>query len=154
MILNDVLARFDRTTIRFSGSIQGHPGENGKAVSLEMTSGNGRIEDVLDLFIEARRPPITGNLIFASRFELPPQPNSFITNMKLQGKFGVDSGKFTNSQIQSSLSRISESADKKDRLPLENAETLVSNLQGGVTVENGVAHFSGLSLRVPGADAY
>jgi hypothetical protein len=153
VFLNDVLARFDRTAVLFSGAIEGHPGKNGKAVSLEITSTKGRIEDLLNLFIEDKQPPVTGNVSFASHFELPPQPPSFVTGMKLQGDFGVGSGKFTNADIQSSLSRISENAAKKDRLPVENPATLVSNLQGKATVENGVAHLSALSLRVPGAAA-
>ncbi len=153
VFLNDVLARFDRTTIRFSGTIEGHPGKNGKQVSLEMTSGSGRIEDLLDLFIEAKQPPLTGNISFTSHFELPPQPGSFVTGMQLQGRFGVGSGKFTNPDIQSSLNRISQSAAKKDKLSPENPATLVSNLQGKTIVENGVAHLSDLSLRVPGAEA-
>ncbi len=153
VVLNDAVARFDRTTIRFSGTVEGHPGKNGKAVSLAMTSASGRIEDLLDLFIDASQPPLTGNIAFASQFELPPQPNSFVTAMNIQGEFGVGAGKFTNNEIQSSLSRISENAAKKDGLSPENLATLVSNLQGRVMVQGGVAHLSRLSLRVPGAEA-
>jgi hypothetical protein len=153
VFLNDVLARFDRSTVRFNGAIEGHPGDNGKVVSLEMTSGSARIENLLNLFIEAKRPPLTGNINFVSHFDLPPNPRSFVTGMELKGRFGVGSGKFTNAQIQSSLSRVSENAAKKDGLPLEDPATLVSKLQGKAMVENGVAHLSDLSLRVPGAEA-
>ena len=153
VFLNGVLARFDHTALRFSGVIEGHPGKAGKAVSLEMTSESGRIEDLLNLFIEAKLPPLTGNITLSNHFELPPQPGSFVTGMKLEGQFGVGSGKFTNSDIQSSLKRISQSAVKKDHLPPENPVTLVSNLHGKTTVENGVAHLSDLLLRVPGAEA-
>jgi hypothetical protein len=117
-----------------------------------MKSEGARIEDLLNLFIEAKRPPLTGNITFVSHFELPPHPSSFLTGMKLEGRFGVRSGKFTNAQIQSSLSRISKNAAKKDGLPLEDPATLVSNLRGRTTVQNGVAQLSDLLLRIPGAE--
>ena len=153
VVLKDVVARFDRSTIRFSGAIEGHPGENGKSVSLDMTSASSRIEDLLDLFIKAKRAPLTGDVEFAGQFTLPPKPASFLKNMQIAGEFGVASGKFRNQEIQTSLSRISESAANKDRLPLEDPTTLVSNLQGRVWVKDAVANLRGLSLRVPGAQA-
>jgi hypothetical protein len=153
VLLKDVVARFDRSTIRFDGAIEGHPGRNGKAVSLDMTSSSSRIEDLLDLFIQAKRAPFTGNVEFAGQFTLPPKPASFLNDMQVQGEFGVAAGKFRSQEIQTSLSRISESAANKDHLPLEDPATLVSNLHGRVMVKDAIANLAGLSLRVPGAEA-
>jgi hypothetical protein len=153
LLLNSVTAHFDRTTVQFQGAFSGNPDQHGKAVVLEMTALRGRIEDLLNLFIESKRAPLTGNVDFATHFELPPGAPSMLTAMKIQGGFGVGSGKFTNTEIQSSLGRISDDAAKKDHLPGDDPETLVSNLRGRVIVENGVANLTSLLLTVPGAAA-
>ena len=76
-----------------------------------------------------------------------------LTTMRIQGGFGVGSGKFANTEIQSSLGRISDDAAKKDHVPADDPETLVSNLRGRVSIENGVTNLTSLLLTVPGAAA-
>lgn len=151
--LNDVVARFDRTEVHLNGAIEGHPGKDGKAVELRIRSLSGRIEDLLNLFIAGDRAPLSGNVNLEAQVDVPAGSQSFLTGMKVQGSFGVGSGKFVSREIQSSLSRISNDASKKDRTSPESSETLVSSLNGKVTVENGVANLVNLSLRVPGAEA-
>jgi hypothetical protein len=152
--LNNVKANFDNTTVYVKGSVAGQEGRGGKFVSLDMSEPSGRVEDVLNLFISAKTPPMTGSVTFRGHIDLPPGPAQFVERMKLQGDFGVAAGKFTDKGTEWDISRLSESADKhaKGQRP-ENPETVLSDLKGHAVANNGVASFSNLSFTVPGAQA-
>jgi hypothetical protein len=155
--LNNVTAHFDNTTVQMKGSVAGQEGSGGKLVSLDMWEPSGRVEDILDLFISAITPPMTGSVTFRGHFVLPPGKAQFVQRMQLEGDFGVGAGRFTDKETQADLARLSESADKKkdkkDQQTRENPETVLSNLKGHAVANNGIATLSGLSFSVPGADA-
>jgi AsmA-like C-terminal region len=151
--LNDVTAHFDRTTVKFKGSVAGEEGKSGKLTKLDMFEQTGRIEDLLDLFISAKTAPMTGNVTFQGHFELPPGSDPFVQRMKLEGDFGVDAGKFTDKDTEADVTRLSESAEKKRKPTVENPETVLSDLKGHAIATNGVATLSHLSFTVPGAKA-
>jgi hypothetical protein len=152
--LSNVTAHFDNTTAYFKGSVAGQEGKSGKFVSLDMSEPSGRLEDLLNLFISAKMPPMTGSVIFRGHIDLPPGPTQFVERMRLQGDFGVAAGKFTDKGTEVDISRLSESADKhaKGQRP-ENPETVLSDLKGHAVANNGVATLSDLSFTVPGAQA-
>jgi AsmA-like C-terminal region len=152
-VLNNVTATFDRTTVYFKGSVAGQPGMSGKVVSLDMQEASGRIEDLLDLFISSKEPPMTGNVTFRGHVDLPPGTGALVERMKVNGDFGVATGRFTNRETQDDLARLSESAEKKRGVVEENPETVVSDLEGHASSDRGVATLSRLSFTVPGAKA-
>ena len=151
--LNDGTAHFDQTMVKFKGSVAGEQGKSGKIVKLEMFEQSGRIEDLLDLFISARVPPMTGNVSFRGHLELPSGGATFAERMKLEGDFGVGSGKFTDKGTEADLTRLSESAKKKQKTEAENPATVVSELKGHAVADQGIARLSNVSFRVPGASA-
>jgi hypothetical protein len=147
-------AHFDRTQLVCSGSIEGQQGDEGKAVSLNIYSSAGRIEDLFNLFTAAKNPPMTGNVGFFLRIQVPPKPARLLEAMRVDGTFGIGSGRFKNYNIQSSLHKISNSAAKKDKEPAENASTFVSQLSGKVAVRNGTANLSAVNLEFLGGRAW
>ncbi len=151
--LEQVFARFDRTTLTANGMVASHAGESGKTASLDIESSDGRIEDLLKLFISAKQAPMTGNIRFRAHAELPPTPQAFVQKIRLTGEFGVGSGKFTNRETESNISRLSESAQSGRRRERENEETVLSNLTGHAGISGGVAELSNVSFNVPGAAA-
>jgi AsmA-like C-terminal region len=151
--LNNVTAHFDNTTVEMKGSVAGQEGSSGKIVSLDMWEPVGRVEDILDLFISPITPPMTGSVTFRGHFVLPPGKAPLVERMQLVGDFGVGAGRFTDRETQADLTRLSESAEKKDKQARENPENVLSDLKGHAVVNNGVAALSGLSFSVPGADA-
>lgn len=151
--LNDVTAHFDRTTVKFKGSVAGQQGKRGKTASLEMFEESGRIEDLLNLFISGRVPPMTGSVTFHGNVEIPAGPAPFVQRMKLQGDFGVAAGKFTDKATEADVTRLSNSADKKQKAQAEDPQTVLSDLKGHGVANNGVATLSHLSFAVPGAKA-
>lgn len=136
------------------GSIAGQQGNGGKVAAIDVTEPSGRIEDLLNLFVSARTPPMTGSVTFHGHAEIPPDPGGFVQRMKLQGDFGIAGGKFTDKATEGDISRLSESADKQLKgQRQENPETVLSKLQGHGAATNGVATLSNLSFSVPGAQA-
>lgn len=150
--LDQVVAHFDRTTVMVQGAVASRNGESGKTASLDMFMQDGRIEDVLDLFISARQSPMTGSVGLRAHVFLPPSPDPFVQRLQMTGDFGVGSARFTNRETEQSISRLSESAEKK-KAPPENPETVLSNLKGHGVLNGGTAKLSNLSFDVPGAAA-
>lgn len=149
--LENVIGHFDRTTVAATGSITG---ENGKLTSVDLFGMDGRIEDLLDLFIKSKRPPMTGSVRFRAHVELPPESEPFIKKLKLVGDFGIGAGKFMNSRTQTNLGKLSESAQKAEKRDYpEDPATVLSNLKGHVVARDGIATLSNLSFSVPGAYA-
>ncbi len=152
--LENVTAHFDSSTVVFKGAVTGHAGENGMNLSLDLSAAHARIEDLLDLFIGAKRAPMTGNVTLRAHVEVPPTSQEFVRKLRLTGDFGVDAGKFTDAETQTTIDRLSEGATKEKKSEQEQAETVLSDLKGHASVNGGVATLSGLSFRVPGATAW
>ena len=147
--LNRVEARLGRTVLLAQGSIAGSEGRKGKVANLRFTSRHGRIEDLLGLFVTADRSPMSGDMSFVARTELPGGNQPFLERVKLEGKFGIDDGSF-QPETQKDVNTLSAGArgDTKD-----DPETVLTDLKGTVDLSGGVAHFSDLDFGVPGANA-
>ncbi len=152
--LQNVDAHFQRTTVTSKGSVAGHPGQHGKIVRLEMAVNIGRIEDLLFLFTEEKRPSLTGSINLRATVQVPPGPPGFLRKLDLAGSCGIGSGRFTNPAVQKPVNALTQSAageDKKQQA--EDPETVLSQLSGQVSVKNGVATLSNVSFSAPGTRA-
>ena len=69
--LQNVDSHFERTTVTAKGSVAGHPGQHGKIVRLEMAVNTGRIEDLLLLVTDEKRPALTGSITLHAKVEVP-----------------------------------------------------------------------------------
>ena len=148
--LSRVEAHFGRTSVTASGSIAGAQGRRGKIAQLDLSAGPGRIEDILGLFVQEQRPPMSGTLAVKTKAEIPTGPEPFLQRVKLQGMFGVRKGSFSKAGTQRDVDELSAGArgDKKD-----DPETVLTDLEGEVALERGIAQFSDLSFTIPGAHA-
>ena len=157
--VKQVLATFLKTTVLAQGSVAGENGQQGKTTSVELTSKNGRIQDILLLFARAERAPMSGITSFHAKVTLPPGGRPFLEKVDLQGDFGIDAGTFSNANTQEGVNHMSEGAllPGKDRNKTEkreeDSETVLSDLKGHVLLKDGIARFSDLSFSVPGASA-
>lgn len=98
-------ARFDRTTAEFKGSVAKSGEASGKIASIDMWTNNGRVEDILRLFISGKTAPVTGAFTFAGHLDMPPGPEPFLRKIKMSGDFGVTGGKFANKETETDLTR-------------------------------------------------
>lgn len=149
--LNRVEARYDRTTILAEGAIAGSKQSRGKEVNLHLASRDGRIEDLLRLFVTAPRAPMSGSVSLDSHATLPSGNEGFLDKLRLTGSFGVDSGSFTHPDTQLGVDKLSAGARGKNK---DAPDNVVTDLKGDVELVHGVARFSNLTFGIPGADAH
>jgi AsmA-like C-terminal region len=163
VFLKQVETSFLQTSLAASGSVAGKPGQKGKTTSLDVEVNNGRIQDLLRLFVTASHPPMNGVTSLKAHLEIPPQKRAFLQELILRGDFGIGEGAFTKPAMQTRVDEMSERArgekqdkDKTKAKPDADADTpenVVLNLKGHVELRDGVAKFSELSFSVPGASA-
>jgi len=149
--LQNVRSHFQRTTVLSSGGVTGKPGQHGKTVALEMIVKDGRIDDLLRLLTEEKNPSMTGSVSIHAKVKVPPGPLGFLKKLDLEGDFGIGDERFTNTEVQVPLNKLSESArgeDKKQQA--DDPETVLSNLKGHISVKNGIATLSDVSFSAPG----
>ena len=148
--LTSVESYFGKTTVNSRGDVKGRPGQHGKTATLTMSVGQGRVEDLLRLFTEAR-PAETGDVRLQTKVELPPGPQAFLRRLRLEGDFGIASSRFTDPAVQQPINRLAESArgETKDKEKVDPA-TALSNLKGHVFSANGgLAKLSRISFTEP-----
>ena len=152
--LQNVDSRFQRTTVTSNGSVAGHPGQQGKTVRLEMAVNGGRIEDLLSLFTEEKRPSMTGSINLRAKVQVPPGPPGFLRKLDLAGSFGIGSGRFTNPDVQQPVNTLTQSGrGENKKQQAEDPETVLSTFRGQVSAKNGVATLSSVSFSAPGTRA-
>lgn len=147
--LNRVLAHFGRTTVIAEGSVAHSAGSKGKVANLQLTARDGRIEDVLGLFV-SERSPMSGTVSLQAKVSIPPDQDTFEEKVELDGHFGIDQGTFSKQKIQQDVDQLSAGARGQNK---EDPETVLTDLTGQVKLQRGVAHFSELSFGIPGAKA-
>lgn len=149
--LKRVDAHFGRTHVVAEGSIAESPGGQGKTALIDLRASNGRIEDLLRLFVKADRPPMSGSVTLQAKTEIPPGEGPFLKKVKLRGEFGVGAGSFSKPGTQESVNKLSTGASgEKD---VSDPETVLIDLAGQAALQDGTARFSDLSFGVPGAVA-
>jgi len=148
--LNRVEAKFRRTLVIATGSIAGSQGQDGKSAKLRLSTRNGRIEDILGLFVTAPHSPMSGAVSLAARAEIPPGDRPFLERVRLNGSFGVDDGSFSTPETQRDVDALSAGARGRNK---EDPETVLTDLKGNVDLSDGVAKFSDLAFGVPGANS-
>lgn len=156
-LLQNINASFNKTTISALGSIASKVNQHGKTAAFEITSKDGRIQDLLLLFSKSPRAPMSGIVSFKARVLLPPEQKPFLERVVLQGDFGIDAGSFTKSDTQQGVNSLSRGAlGEKNPEPEKDKpdpQSVLSDLTGHVLLKNGTARFSDLSFSVPGAFA-
>ena len=149
--LKQVNADFLKTHVVAEGSVAGSPDAKGKIARIDLRASNARIEDCLYLFAQSRRPPMSGSLIAHVQAQIPEGPQPFLRRIKLQGKFGIAAGAFSQPSTQEGVNKLSAGArGEKDT---SDPETVLTDLEGQVRLQNGIAKFEDLSFGVPGAAA-
>ncbi|MGB7600734.1 MAG: hypothetical protein WBM24_10550 [Candidatus Sulfotelmatobacter sp.] len=176
--LKQVDGDFWNTHVSARGSVATSPDREGKTALIDLQSRSARIDDLLLLFVQAKRAPMSGDVTFQAHAELPPGEQKFLKKIKLRGNFGIGGGSFAQPSTQKGVNELSAGARgekniSKDIQKNENAnsknndaenknnknkeqpdpETVLIDLQGQVDVMNGAANFADLSFRVPGAHA-
>lgn len=150
-LLQPVRAQFLRSIIIARGGVEGRPGRKGKTIALDVTVEQSQIEDLLRLAARGE-PPLKGAVRFHTRFLLPPGKSDVMERLELNGRFGIESARFTKPGARRKLGELSQRA--QGRPPRDGAapeEDVASDFAGTFVMKGAVIRFSRLSFRVPGA---
>lgn len=148
--LKRVDATFGKTHVIAEGSIAGTKESKGKTALINLTSRQGRIEDILGLFDSEPRAPMSGPVSLKAKTEIRPGKAPFLHKVKLDGTFGIDDGTFSKEKTQKDVNELSAGARGEK---MQNAEPVLSDLRGQVTLASGVAKFADLTFEIPGTKA-
>ena len=150
--LDQVQAVLVKTTILSRGKVASHRSEDGKSADLEFDVRRGRIQDLLLIFVSDKQSPLNGEISLRAQTHVPPGQAPFLKRIQLNGDFGIESAKFTKAATQTSVNKLSTAAQGQGD-QTDNPDSVVSDVEGHVIVKDGVATFTGLRFRVPGARA-
>jgi hypothetical protein len=147
--LRPVRATLAGSEIVADGSVTKARGHDGRTVALEVEIDRARLEDILALVLEQRRPPIRGALRLATRFVLPPGERDVIERLRLDGAFTISGARFPSDAVQDKVDGLSRRGQGRPKD--ETVNDVPSTLEGRLVLGEGVARVSDLTFRVPGA---
>ena len=157
LVLPSLAARLGNTNLIAHASVSGKP----KTVTLDVTHGQGEIQDLILLFSDAKSSPVVGPVVFQTNIVLPPEHRPFKERVRLTGNFSINRARFTSAKTQKDVDQLSERAEgKKDKEKdhdqdddANGFERVLTDLKGDVVMKDGVATFSPVSFAMPGAAA-
>ena len=157
LVLPSIEARLGNTNLIAHGSVSGRP----KTVTLDVTHGQGEIQDLILLFSNAKASPVVGPVVFQTHVVLPSEHRPFKERVRLTGNFSINRARFTSPNTQKDVDQLSERAEgKKDKEKDHDQdddsngfERVLTDLKGDVVMKDGVATFSPVSFALPGAAA-
>jgi hypothetical protein len=147
--LERVEARLLNTALDVTGLVENLPGPVGHHITLHVEVEEGRIEDILALVADASRPLLTGEVHLRSDVSLPPGTQSVRDRLRLDGRFGLAHGEFTDTAVQAKLMELSRRSQGKSQE--ERIGRVVTNLSGDFRLIDGRLELAGLRFSVPGA---
>jgi AsmA-like C-terminal region len=150
-ILHSVDGSFLKTPVHIEGSVAGKPGQPGKTTSLNAIVRNGRIDDVLWLFVHEPKAPMEGATNFRAHIVWPSGHRPFLKRVVLQGDFEIEHAQWTKPERQMSVNMLSKRASGKKKDP--ETPNVTAGLNGKVLLSNEIAKFQDTSFKVPGAEA-
>ena len=148
VMLQQVNSNFNKTTVVSNGSVVGTPGSKGKTATVDLQVSNGRIQDILRMFVTSDEAPMSGAVSLSAQTTIPPGAAPFLRKVELLGDFGV-AGSF-KTETQQHVNQLSAASRGEND---DNPATVLSDLKGHVVLRDGTATFSNLSFGVPGASA-
>ncbi len=162
--LDRVTANFLNTSVLVKGQIAHHPGQDGKLTTMDLFVQNGRIQDVLRMFVRGHHPPLQGTTNFRAHVIVPPGDQPFLHKLRLVGDFGIEDGQFAKPATQISVDTLSQRALGEKVNPAvtqtisndtdaSDPAGVISQLAGHVELRDATATLNDLHFAVPGASA-
>jgi hypothetical protein len=148
VVLPSLQAELGKTSLDATARVAGHP----KVVELNVNRGQGEVQDLMLLFSDEQRSPIIGPITFSTKASLKPGERPFKQRVRLAGEFDINPARFTASDTQAGVDKLSAEAQGEHSQLAEDNE-VVSDLHGTVVLENGIARMPHVTFSVPGATA-
>jgi len=147
--LDEIDAKFLQTSLVAKGGVYDVKGVHGRLVTLDVDITSGRLEDVMRLAVKSSRPPMTGALRLKTKLDLPPGDVDVVDKLKLDGAFVIQSGQFTDPNVQKQINELSHRASARDLNAAR--QKVASDFSGSFRLNNGMLSLRRLTFDVPGA---
>jgi len=148
--LRSVAARLGETAIDASGQVSSAPHVNGRTLKIDMIIRNGRIQDLLQLAVPAKKPVMLARLGLNASMTLPPGRQKVIDRLQLAGRFALEHAEFTDPDVKAQIAQLSRRAQGKK--PGEPVGRIASDMRGAFVMRDGHVRFTPVRFGVPGAD--
>jgi hypothetical protein len=150
---NTTLERIDATFLETSlvakGGVYEVAEADGRLTVLDVEIASGRLQDIMKLAVKTPAPPMTGGLRLQTRLELPPGDADVVEKLRLDGRFAIEDGRFTNPDVQRKINELSHRASaRKTEAP---AARVPSDFAGRFMLADGTLTMRSLAFDVPGA---
>lgn len=130
--------------------------QGGHNITLDVSVGPARIEDLLQLAVKTEPPIMNGAVTLKTKLVLPPGNASVTNKIQLKGTFAITNATFSNEKVQARVDQLSLRGQGKpeeaSQLDKQHPETIQSQMQGRFELANSKLTFSSLNYNVPGAD--
>jgi hypothetical protein len=150
--LQPVNFQFGKSALTAQGSVEGIKGVKGKTVSLDVTTVNARLEDMLLLGVKGKKPLMRGAMGFKTKLVVPSDHDNIPQTLKLDGSFSANSAHFTQLNIQEKVNKLSHSG--KGEPEESDEDTVASDFAGRFRLDSGVMALQNVSFRVPGVGVF
>ena len=138
-MVRSVDGAFLKTQVHVEGSVASKPGQPGKTTALNVNVRNGRIEDVLWLFVKESKAPMEGATNFHAHVVWPSGHQKFLKRVVLQGDFEIEHAQWTKPERQMSVNMLSKKASGNKKDP--DTPNVTADLKGSVLLSNEIAKF-------------
>lgn len=153
--LQPVDAQLRQSHILAVGDVVRAP-QGGHNITLDVTVGPARIEDMLELGVKTEPPVMSGALKMKTRLFLPPGKVPVSQKLHLKGQFEITNATFSSVKVQAGVDELSlrgqGEAEKARQIDKQNPESIQSEMQGQFELGDSKLSFSNLQYNVPGAN--
>ena len=137
-----------KSALHARGLVEGTKGIKGKRVSLNVTSKDASLGELLRL-ASKKKSPVNGLLVIDGAFDLPQGKASVLERLELEGSVRAERLIFTDDMVQDKIDELSRRAQGKP------GDTSIGDVASKVATKfvlhKGVFTYSGLSFNVQGA---
>ena len=151
--LDRVDATFLKTSLTAKGGVYDVEGIKGRDVKMAVVIDSGRLEDVMRLAVNSDKAPMTGGLRLQASFIIPAGDMNVVDKLRLDGRFSIDGGRFTDATVQQKINEMSLRATGKLTAKEASAAAplVASDFQGRFKLADGVLRIPTLVFDIPGA---
>ncbi len=146
--LRPVHTRFLDSELVAVGEVVRVEGASGRSILVDVTGEEARVEDLIRFGLKSDTPPLTGQIDLQTTLEIPPGDRPVIERMRVAGEFTIRRARFTNLDVQKTLTRISRIG--RGETQGESGSSVVSNMRGTFEIADAALLFSRLAFAVPG----
>jgi hypothetical protein len=122
-----------------------------REIAMDVSMPQGRLEDVLPLGVPAKSSPVVGSLVVHATLSIQPGQRDILSRLRMVADFMAANARFSSLDLREKLRNASRKAQGHPNDKAAGSSSL--NMQGQVTLANGVAQFSNLDLDLEGASA-